>query len=192
MHYEPQRRVELQLSACTLGPLLTTTAASLAPWHVLTSRRTQYFCYKECGHEDQLVYLCPWMSSTWGKTCVLLDKVLKQFKCITSRKNPSWSGRKSSWTLFIWMMDLCRSRYWDDAADLWQSTKWTSLEKSVLTSLSHHYSLSRPYFLGNHSACVSAFPDLNSCRLHISFRVKIWDTVAHELLWRHWSHIPHF
>lgn len=34
-------------------------------------------CYKECGHEDQLVYLCPWMSSIWGKTCVLLDKVLK-------------------------------------------------------------------------------------------------------------------
>lgn len=70
-------RVELQPSAFTQGPLLTTTAASLASWHFLSSRRTQCFCYKECGHEDQHVYLCPWMSSTWWKTCVLSDKVLK-------------------------------------------------------------------------------------------------------------------
>lgn len=70
-------RVQLQPSAWTLGPLLTTTAASLALWHFLTSRKTQYFCYKACGHEDQLVYLCPWMSATWGKISVLLDKILK-------------------------------------------------------------------------------------------------------------------
>lgn len=67
-------------------------AALLAQWHFSTPRRAQYYCYEECGRKDQPLYLCPWISSTWGKGYLLLNNVLKHNSEAEAAEKKSWSG----------------------------------------------------------------------------------------------------